>query len=55
MIVEVLDADMKCKCRETVTNKLASKVPNTTVFDELPELQVNNSAPIGGKNTGLNG
>jgi len=33
MIVEVLDMDMKCKCRETVSNKLASKLPNTTAFE----------------------
>ena len=46
--------DMKCKCREIVSNKLAAKLPNTTAFEKLPELQVNNSAPIGGKNTCLN-
>jgi len=52
MVTEVLNMDMKCKCRETVCNNLIAKMPNTTAFDELPEFTVNNSAPTGGKALG---
>ena len=39
---------MKCKCRETVANDLLSKMPNTTAFEELPDVQIRGaSAPSG--------
>ena len=47
-VVASLNQNMKCKCREAVVNDLLAKMPNTTAFEELPDLQPSSSAPTAG-------
>lgn len=42
----------KCICRETIIDDLLSKMPNTTAFEELPDLSISTSAPLGGRYMG---
>ena len=50
----MLNANLKdnCNCLETIIDDLLSKMPDTTAFEDLPDLSISTSAPLGGKNLG---
>ena len=52
MMAAVLDKHIQGKTRETIVTELLSKMPNTTAFEDLPDLQLSASAPTGGKQLG---
>jgi len=37
-MAKTLNTHMKCKCRENVIDDLLAKMPDTTAFEDLPEL-----------------
>ena len=52
MVTQVLDKHVQGKARETIVSELLMKMPNTTAFEDLPDLQISSSAPLGGKGLG---
>ena len=49
----MLTAEMSYDCKEAVMDKLVAMSPDTTAFDELPDLIAINSAPTGAKMIGV--
>ena len=52
MVIEVLDNELKCTCKQTVIDKLKAMAPDVTGFAELPLFVSSNSAPTGARAIG---
>lgn len=48
-MIDVLETELKCECKQGVIGKLKAMAPDVTAFDELPELVASNSAPTGAR------
>ena len=45
----MLNTELNSSVKDVVLDKIYTMMPDTTDFDELPDIQTSSSAPVGGK------